>query len=77
MKWLLVPIFFLVSCSAPGNRSGGSAAVPETAPVVVEVLKPRQCAPLPQLPDNATPGERTAFTRTVVRMYADCARSSD
>ncbi len=77
MKWLLVPIFFLVSCSAPGNRSARSAVVPEPAPLVVEVLKLRQCAPLPQLPDNASPAERTAFTRTVVRVYADCARSGD
>lgn len=45
-----------------------------TEPIVFEVQSVRDCPPLPMLSDNATPAERTAFTRRVVHMYALCAK---
>ncbi len=68
MKWFLVIPLMLAGCAA---------APVEKSQVVFEVHKPRQCAPLPVLADNATPAERTAFTRSVVQMYAACAKGDE
>lgn len=47
-----------------------------TGCVAAPVLPPpqRACPPLPTLADNATAAERTAFMRSVVQMYARCAK---
>lgn len=65
MKWLFLVSLMLIGCAATNMP-------PSSGPVVFEV-QPRQCPPLPLLADNATAAERTAFTRTVVLMYAQCA----
>ena len=64
MKWFLAIPLFLAGCTA----------MPDQSPAVFEVHKPRQSPPLPALADSATLAERTAFTRTVVLMYAQCAK---
>lgn len=71
MKWILaIVLFVLAGCTiAP-------AAPSPSKPVVFEVYQQqsRPCPPLPALSDNATLAARTAFTRTVVLMYAQCAK---
>lgn len=56
----------------------GCTAVPAETPnhIVFEVQPVRDCPSLPTLSDNATTSERTAFTRRVVGMYAQCAKGS-
>ena len=66
MKWVLAIPLMLAGC--------GATTAPDRTPVVFEVQQPRQCPPLPLLADNATTAERAAFTRTVVLMYAQCAK---
>ena len=69
MKWLFAIPLAIAGCNATPEH--GRAA--DCTPVVFEVQQ-RQCPPLPLLPESATAAERTAFTRTVVLMYAQCAK---
>ena len=57
--------------------AGCTATPVEKSQVVFEVHRPRNCAPLPALAEGATQAERTAFTRTVVQMYAQCAKGDE
>ena len=65
MRALIVFALLLTGCAAePVGRT----------PVVFEVHKARQCPSLPLLSDNATVAERTAYTRQLVALYAQCAK---
>ena len=75
MKRLL---FFPLLLSGCALQQAAPDPEPETGAekshVVFEVHHARQCPPLPRLAANATHKERAAYTRTIVLMYARCAK---
>ncbi len=46
----------------------------KTKTKTVTKIVPRDCRPLPEIPDTASPAEVTGWTVTVVRMYKECAK---
>ena len=75
MKRLLFFPLLLSGCAlqpvAPEPDAGA-----EKSHVVFEVHHARQCPPLPRLAAKATNADRVAYTRTIVFMYAQCAKGN-
>lgn len=75
MKRLLFVPLLLSGCAlSPAAPESDDSA--EKSHIVFEVHHARQCPPLPRLAATATHRERAAYTRTIVLMYAQCAKGN-
>lgn len=74
MKFILIPLMFLVGCAFQPVDRYKIISVPVERVKVKKVYKERSCPALPTLSDTASRDELAAHHLRVIRMYKECAK---